>query len=109
MIAEPLRVPAILRVFGGALEAGVRLGRPLPGLSPHRRRPRAADRRRFLRRIAQHHHHLDADGREVSAATAEAALHEMIFSGGTLNTRLLGGSEAVGTPGITALDAERRG
>jgi hypothetical protein len=61
----------------------------------------------FLRRIAQHH--LDADGREVSAATAEAALHEMIFSGGTLNTRLLGGSEAVGTPGITALDAERRG
>jgi hypothetical protein len=27
----------------------------------------------------------------VTKATAEAALHEMLFSGGTLNTRLLGG------------------
>jgi len=47
----------------------------------------------FLRRIAQHH--LDADSQgNVTKATAEAALHEMLFSGGVLNTRLLGG-EAV--------------
>jgi len=45
----------------------------------------------FLRRIAQHH--LDADNRrEVSQATAEAALHEMLFSGGALNAKLLGGA-----------------
>jgi ATPase family protein associated with various cellular activities (AAA)/ClpX C4-type zinc finger protein len=44
----------------------------------------------FLRRIAQHHLDAGADG-EVSRATAEAALHEMLFSGGVLNTRLLGG------------------
>lgn len=44
----------------------------------------------FLRRIAQHH--LDAgDTGEVSRRSAEAALHEMLFSGGVLNTRLLGG------------------
>jgi len=49
----------------------------------------------FLRRIAQHH--LEARGiGAVSHETAEAALHEMLFSGGTLNKRLLGG-EAVGT------------
>ena len=53
----------------------------------------------FLRRIAQHH--LDSDGQgTVTRATAEAALHEMLFSGGALNTRLLGGeavsSEAIG-------------
>jgi len=53
----------------------------------------------FLRRIAQHH--LDSDERgNVTKATAEAALHEMLFSGGSLNTRLLGGeavsSEAMG-------------
>lgn len=47
----------------------------------------------FLRRIAQHHLDADAEG-DVTRATAEAALHEMLFSGGTLNTRLLGG-EAV--------------
>ena len=47
----------------------------------------------FLRRIAQHH--LDADNQaNVTKATAEAALHEMLFSGGALNTRLWGG-EAV--------------
>ena len=54
---------------------------------------------RFLRRIAQHH--LDGDSqRNVTKATAEAALHEMLFSGGALNTRLLGGeaisNEAMG-------------
>lgn len=45
----------------------------------------------LLRRIAQHH--LDG-GRcgEVARQTAEAALHEMLFSGGALNTRLLGGA-----------------
>src|SRR5262245_23745989 len=45
----------------------------------------------FLRRIAQHH--LDAGGAgDVSAATADAALHEMLFSGGALNAKLLGGA-----------------
>lgn len=47
----------------------------------------------FLRRIAQHHLDAGATG-DVTQATAEAALHEMLFSGGVLNTRLLGG-EAV--------------
>jgi hypothetical protein len=47
----------------------------------------------LLRRIAQHH--LETGGSdEVSRATAEAALHEMLFSGGALNTRLLGGAAA---------------
>ncbi|MDB5766078.1 MAG: cell division protein FtsH [Collimonas fungivorans] len=45
----------------------------------------------LLRRIAQHHLEVGADG-DVSRETAESALHEMLFSGGTLNTRLLGGA-----------------
>jgi energy-coupling factor transporter ATP-binding protein EcfA2 len=47
----------------------------------------------LLRRIAQHHLEADKAG-EVTQSTAEAALHEMLFSGGVLNKRLLGG-EAV--------------
>jgi hypothetical protein len=47
----------------------------------------------FMRRIAQHHLDAGGDG-DVPRKTAEAALHEMLFSGGRLNTRLLGG-EAV--------------
>ena len=44
----------------------------------------------LLRRIAQHH--LEAGNPpEVSRATADSALHEMLFSGGVLNKRLLGG------------------
>lgn len=43
----------------------------------------------FMGRIAQHH--LDAGGHgEVTRETAEAALHEMLFTGGELNARLLG-------------------
>jgi len=45
----------------------------------------------LLRRIAQHH--LETSEEVVSRATAEAALHEMLFSGGTLNSRLLGGAD----------------
>jgi ATP-dependent 26S proteasome regulatory subunit len=45
----------------------------------------------LMRRIAQHH--LDAGERDtVMKETADAALHEMLFSGGTLNTKLLGGA-----------------
>jgi hypothetical protein len=44
----------------------------------------------FLRRIAQHHLDSESEG-DVTRATTEAALHEMLFSGGALNTRLLGG------------------
>jgi ATP-dependent 26S proteasome regulatory subunit len=44
----------------------------------------------LLRRVAQHHLEAGREG-EVSRSTAEAALHEMLFSGGVLNTRLLGG------------------
>lgn len=47
----------------------------------------------FMRRIAQHHLEAGASG-QVSPGTADAALHEMLFSGGVLNMRLLGG-EAV--------------
>ena len=44
----------------------------------------------LLRRVAQHH--LEAGNpREVLRATADSALHEMLFSGGVLNKRLLGG------------------
>ncbi len=45
----------------------------------------------LLRRVAQHHLEAGAGG-DVSRATAEAALHEMLFSGGVLNRRLLGGT-----------------
>jgi hypothetical protein len=49
----------------------------------------------LLRRIAQHH--LEADSPpEVSRATADATLHEMLFSGGLLNKRLLGGAAIEG-------------
>lgn len=44
----------------------------------------------LMRRIAQHH--LTAGGEQVARPTVEAALHEMLFSGGALNTRLLGGA-----------------
>lgn len=55
----------------------------------------------LLRRIAQHH--LEANGSgEVSRKNAEAALHEMLFSGGTLNSRLLGGTA------IEAISSTRR-
>ena len=49
----------------------------------------------LLRRVAQHHLESDSSG-DVSRETADAALHEMLFSGGVLNARLLGG-EAVET------------
>jgi hypothetical protein len=45
----------------------------------------------LLRRVAQHHLESGRDA-AVTRQTAEAALHEMLFSGGTLNTRLLGGA-----------------
>lgn len=45
----------------------------------------------LLRRIAQHHLEV-AQGGDVAHDTAEAALHEMLFSGGALNARLLGGA-----------------
>ena len=45
----------------------------------------------LLRRVAQHHMEGAGTG-PVSRDTAEAALHEMLFSGGALNARLLGGT-----------------
>jgi len=45
----------------------------------------------LLRRIAQHHLEAADPHAEVSRATADSALHEMLFSGGLLNKRLLGG------------------
>ena len=44
----------------------------------------------LLRRIAQHHL-ASGNPTEVTAATVDSALHEMLFSGGVLNKRLLGG------------------
>jgi hypothetical protein len=44
----------------------------------------------LLRRIAQHHLLQEARG-AVARPTVEAALHEMLFAGGALNARLLGG------------------
>ena len=44
----------------------------------------------LMRRIAQHYIEIDACG-PVTQAIAEAALHEMLFAGGALNMRLLGG------------------
>ena len=64
------------------------LARRTDGVSP-------AFIKEFLRRIAQHHLDADAKG-DVTRATADAALHEMLFSGGALNTRLLGGEAVSG-------------
>jgi len=51
----------------------------------------------FLRRVAQHH--LEAGSPpEVSRATADAALREMLFSGGALNARILGGAADADVP-----------
>jgi cell division protease FtsH len=52
----------------------------------------------FLRRIAQHHLDSETQG-NVTRGSAEAALHEMLFSGGALNTKLLGG-EAVSSQAL---------
>ena len=49
----------------------------------------------LLRRIAQDHIEANGSG-EVSRENVEAALHEMLFSGGLLNTRLLGGAAVEG-------------
>ena len=63
------------------------------GLEAYRDHRDTLPRRKLLRRIAQHH--LEAGKlSEISPATADAALHEMLFSGSVLNKRLLGG-EAV--------------
>ena len=60
------------------------LGRRTDGSSP-------AFIKELMRRIAQHY--LEAGGvGEVTRHVAESALHEMLFSGGVLNTRLLGGN-----------------
>jgi hypothetical protein len=45
----------------------------------------------FMRRIAQRYVELQVDG-PVTQQIAEEALHEMLFSGGKLNTALLGGT-----------------
>jgi hypothetical protein len=45
----------------------------------------------LLRRIAQQHLEANPSG-HVSHENVEAALHEMLFSGGALNARLLGGT-----------------
>lgn len=45
----------------------------------------------LLRRTAQHHLEAGGDG-TVALQSAQAALHEMLFSGGALNARLLGGA-----------------
>jgi hypothetical protein len=44
----------------------------------------------LLRRVAQRH--LESGAPEVVHETVESALHEMLFAGGALNTRLLGGA-----------------
>ena len=80
----------LVALYARTLPVGVslvhELARRTEGASP-------AFIKEFLRRIAQHH--LDAGtAGEVTSATADAALHEMLFSGGVLNTKLLGG-EAV--------------
>ena len=79
LYAKDLRLPESLRD---------ELARRTAGASP-------AFIKEFMRRIAQHHFEAD-HGTEVTRSTADAALHEMLFSGGLLNTKLLGG-EAVAT------------
>jgi hypothetical protein len=74
LYARTLRLPASLTDD---------LARRTEGASP-------AFIKEFLRRIAQHHLDADAAG-DVTPSTAEAALHEMLFAGGALNARLLGG------------------
>lgn len=55
----------------------------------------------LLRRTAQHHLESGRTG-EVTRATAEAALDEMLFSGGLLNKRLLGGENVDGSGGSSS-------
>lgn len=54
--------------------------------------------RELLRRIAQLHVDANDDG-EVNRQVAEEALHEMLFSGGALNARVLGGAAVPPTAG----------
>jgi hypothetical protein len=88
---EELRIRLIaLYAKNMAVSAGLmnELARRTDGASP-------AFIKELLRRIAQHHIEANGSG-DVSRDNVEAALHEMLFSGGVLNTRLLGGAAVAG-------------
>lgn len=80
----------LIRLYGGGLvldDALVQL------LAQRTTQASPAFIKEFMRRIAQHQLEAGAEG-PVTLASAEAALHEMLFSGGVLNKAILGG-EAV--------------
>ena len=51
----------------------------------------------FMRRIAQNYLEAGSAGR-ITHAMAQEALHDMLFAGGVLNKKLLGGSEVQAQP-----------
>jgi hypothetical protein len=50
----------------------------------------------LMRRSAQYHIQ-NGDGQHVAIEQVEAALDEMLFSGGSLNVKLLGGAVQIGS------------
>jgi ATP-dependent 26S proteasome regulatory subunit len=91
---EPLRqrlVSLYARTLPVSAALAADLARRTDGASP-------AFIKELLRRVAQHHIESGQQG-EVSRATADEALHEMLFSGGVLNMALLGATRScVQTP-----------
>jgi hypothetical protein len=90
-IAFPLPDVALRRRLVAMYAGGLALGGALieeiaartDGVSP-------AFIKELLRRVAQHH--LGSGDAQVRRETVEAALHEMLFSGGALNRSVLGGA-----------------
>jgi hypothetical protein len=78
----------LIKLYAKTLPVPARL---IDGLARRTENASPAFIKELMRRIAQHHLEARTDG-DVSADTTESALHEMLFSGGTLNTRLLGGA-----------------
>ena len=86
---EPLRerlVSLYARTLPVSAALAADLARRTDGASP-------AFIKELLRRVAQHHIESGQQG-EVSRATADEALHEMLFSGGALNMALLGANRS---------------
>ncbi len=87
---EALRA-RLIRLYGGALPIDDAL---IGTLAQRTEQASPAFIKEFMRRIAQHHLESGSDG-PVTTTLAEAALHEMLFSGGQLNKALLGREQVI--------------
>ncbi len=73
---------------------GVELGEPLIAVIVRRTKGASpAFIKELMRRAAQFQFEIDADGK-LDQSAVDGALEEMVFAGGTLNLKLLGGSSA---------------